>query len=279
MHKKILFLFLLLLASISRAASVELVQIKSEKMNRDIPVNVILPDGYNKSIRDLPVLYLLHGAGDDYNGWVKKTEISQLADQYNIIVVCPDGGKTSWYFDSPIDASYQYETFIAIELIEYIDKNYRTLASKDFRAISGLSMGGHGALFLAIRHSKTFGYVGSQSGGVDFRGFANHWDIKKRIGPYEENKELWDEMTVINQAKSLKDNELKIYIDCGSNDFFIDGNRRLHQQLLDAKISHIYTERPGGHNWDYWANSIKYQMLFFSECFKQAKIESQKSSE
>ncbi|MBI9017303.1 MAG: hypothetical protein JEZ07_08600 [Phycisphaerae bacterium] len=278
MKKTIKFIICIIftLAIYVQASTLNVINVHSDKMNKDVPVNIILPDSYQNSIRPFAVLYLLHGAGDDYTGWVKKTSIEQLVDQHNIIVVCPDSGRTSWYFDSPIDPTYQYEIFTAVELVKYIDKNYRTLASRDFRAITGLSMGGHGAMFLAIRHKDVFGVVGCQSGGVDIRPFPDNWDIKKRLGPLTENKERWNELTVINQAKTLKDNDLQICIDCGTSDFFLNVNRALHQQLLDDKISHVYTERPGGHSWDYWSNSIKYQMLFFTECFNKAKIKVQK---
>ena len=103
-----------------------------------------------------------------------KPELGKIADEKGIIFVCPDG-KNSWYWDSPKNPSYRYETFISNELINYIDANYPTVASRDKRAITGLSMGGHGALYNAIRHKDVFGAAGSTSGGVDIRTFSNQW--------------------------------------------------------------------------------------------------------
>jgi S-formylglutathione hydrolase FrmB len=231
-----------------------------------LPATIVLPGAYlEEPDRAFPVLYLLHGAGGDHRSWVEATEIVKLADAHEMIVVCPDGGRTSWYFDSPIDPTFQYETFVSEELVAHIDASYRTRPDRDHRAIAGLSMGGHGALFLAIRHGDTFGTAVAMSGGVDIRPFPGNWDIAKRIGPIEEAPERWEELTVINQARSLKPGQIAISLDCGVDDFFIGVNRALHVQLLEAGIPHDYTERPGRHDWSYWQRSIRYQMLFISE--------------
>ncbi len=251
-------------------ASLTTIEVPSAAMKKDVSVSVIVPDAYSKhGDRRFPVLYLLHGAGDTNEKWPRSTPIQALSDTYNIVVVCPDAGRTSWYFDSPEDPTYQYETFVSAELVQFIDRHYRTLASRQYRAITGNSMGGHGAMFLAIRHKDLFGVVGCLSGGVDIRPFAEQWDIKKRLGPIASHRDRWEALTVINLAKRLKDGDLAISIDCGTDDFFIGVNRNLHRQLLDDNISHVYIERPGGHSWDYWSNAIKYQMLFFSECFNE----------
>jgi len=263
-----LVLTLILSILSASAATVVPLSIPSAKMGRDIPATLILPDAYEQKEQRFPVLYLLHGAGGDYTGWNQNTEISQLADEYDIVMVCPDGGRTSWYFDSPVDPNFQYETFVAEECVNYIDANYRTKAQRNFRALCGLSMGGHGALFLAIRHLDTFSIAVSLSGGVDIRPFPKHWQIALRLGDIETHPGNWETYTVINQAKKLKNGDLAISIDCGTNDFFLDVNRALHQQLLDAGISHNYEEHPGAHNWQYWRGAIKRQMPFIDRQFK-----------
>jgi S-formylglutathione hydrolase FrmB len=265
--KKVLsaILALTLTTSIVQASQVANITVHSAKMKRDIPATIILPDSYKTSQKKYPVLYLLHGAGDNNLSWVSRTDIKSLADQYDIIIACPDAGRTSWYFDSPIDKNYQYETFVAKEFVEYVDKNYRTIAKPQNRGTCGNSMGGHGALFLAIRHPKTFGTAVALSGGVDIRPFADKWDIKKRIGDINDHQKEWDELSVINLAKNLKNGDLAISIDCGTGDFFLKVNRALHQQLLDAGIKHDYIEKPGGHGWVYWKKAIKRQMPFIKE--------------
>jgi S-formylglutathione hydrolase FrmB len=269
--KKYLLLFLsnLLLVLWASASTVEVLSVPSEKMGRDIPVTLILPDGYAENEIPLPVVYLLHGAGGDHASWNDKSDVAQLADLYDVIVVCPDGGKTSWYFDSPIDPGYQYETFVAVECVNYIDANYRTDARREARALCGLSMGGHGSLYLAIRHQDTFSIAVPISGGVDIRPFPKNWEIARRIGTIESHPENWETHTVINLAKNLKPGDLAISLDCGSEDFFVQVNRNLHQQLLDQQIVHNYEEHPGKHTWKYWKEGIERQMKFIDQQFRK----------
>lgn len=161
----------------------------------------------------------------------------------------------------------KYETYFSKELISAIDTKYNTIGEKTNRAITGLSMGGHGAFYLAFKHPDVWGAAGSMSGGVDIRPFPNSWDIRKRLGDYAEHKQNWEENTVINMVYRLDGKNLKLVFDCGVDDFFYDANKRLHEKLLERNIPHTYMERPGSHNWDYWSNSIKYQLLFFSDFF------------
>lgn len=250
-------------------SQVDTLMVFSKSMNKNIPNMVITPDDYASKNENLPVLYLLHGAGGNFKDWISKAPlIKKYANDFNIIIVCPDGGVTSWYFNSPIDDTMKYETYVSAELIEAVDKNYKTIPNKNGRAITGLSMGGHGALYLAFRHQDVFGATGSMSGGVDIRPFPNNWDIKKRLGTYPENKENWEKNSVINLVYLL-DADLKIIIDCGYDDFFFDDNKRLHDKLVERNIAHDYIERPGAHNWNYWTNAIKYQLVFFNDTFKR----------
>ena len=106
------------------------------------------------------------------------------------------------------------------------------------------------------------------SGGVDIRPFPKGWDLNKRLGEYAENKKNWEQHTVINMVHLLNGSNLKLIFDCGVEDFFYDGNNRLHEKLLQRRIPHDYIERPGKHDSKYWANSMKYQFLFFSDYFK-----------
>ena len=179
----------------------------------------------------------------------------------------PDTGYDSWYFDSKVTPEYQYETFVTKELIEYVDTNFKTIRKREGRAVTGLSMGGHGALFLAFRHQDVYGSAGSMSGGVDIRPFPEKWGISKRLGTIEENPQAWEENTVINLTHLLKPDSLNLIIDCGTGDFFYEVNCNLHKKLLDQGIPHDFISRPGVHNWPYWSNSIKYQIVFFNDRF------------
>ena len=152
--KHFLFVFLLQVAAFSvQAARVDTVFVKSPSMNKDVKVVYILPDkAVAKNPQACPAVYLLHGYGGNARTWIGiRPELPQIADEKGIIFVCPDG-KNSWYWDSPKDPSYRYETFISSELVNYTDTHYAAIPEKRGRAITGLSMGGHGALWNAIRH-------------------------------------------------------------------------------------------------------------------------------
>jgi S-formylglutathione hydrolase FrmB len=267
---------LVLLGMQAIAGNVDTIQIQSSYLKKATKFVVIQPSNQSQQRNQLntqvryPVVYLLNGYGGDYGQWpITTPQLKKTADDLKIIFVCPDGGIGSWYFDSPIDSSIRYESYITKELVPYIDANFSTKADPKSRAITGLSMGGHGALYLAIRHSDVFGAAGSTSGGVDFRPFPNRWDIKKALGEYEQNKERWYEYTVMRQVELLKNKQLAIIIDCGIDDFFMPMNRALHQKLLQLKIDHDYIERPGEHNHIYWGSSIDFQILFFHHFFSE----------
>ena len=258
----------------AKAAIVDTVLTYSAAMHKNIKAVVIKPNDYSES-KKFATVYVLHGAGGKYSDWVTsvpdKQTLLKLADLYDLIIICPDGNETSWYFDSPVDSSYKYETYISKELVSYIDSHYSTIKDRSKRAITGLSMGGHGALFLAFKHQNIYGACGSMSGGVDLRPFPDNWDIAKRLGKYSEYPERWEANSVINLVYLLTPNSLAITFDCGSSDFFYQVNKNLHDELLERNIPHDFTVRPGGHTWEYWGNSIKYQMLFFHNFFSGAK--------
>jgi S-formylglutathione hydrolase FrmB len=250
----------------SNAAKVDTVTTHSNAMNKDLKVVLIRPDDYSPAAK-YPVLYLLHGFSGNYADWVNKApSIKKLADQYHTIIVCPDGGFASWYFDSPMSNEWKFETYISAELVRFIDAHYATIKSREGRAITGLSMGGHGALYLAFKHPDTYGAAGSMSGGVDLREFSDKFGIEQVLGKYSEHPDRWEQNSVINMLYLLKPNSLAIIFDCGSEDFMYRSNKELHEKLLEFNIPHDFIVRPGSHTWEYWTNSINYQALFFS-CF------------
>jgi len=267
--------FFLLHLSVAYAARIDTVAVYSDAMQKEIPAIVVTPDTYQNSEQSFPVIYLLHGYSDSYSGWVTKaTSIPALANQHQVIVVLPDGGYNSWYLNSPKDQDSQYETHIAEEVVKYVDTNYRTIAKANSRAITGLSMGGHGGLFLGIRHQDTFGAAGSMSGGVDLTYNIQGWELPEKLGSYASNPTLWDSLSVVNMVEKIDPEQLKIIVDCGTDDFFFEINRKLHRKLLEADIPHDYIERPGSHNWTYWDNAVQYQFLFFSNFFKSKRQDS-----
>ena len=249
------------------ASIVDTVDTYSPSMKKTIKAVVITPDNY-ATAQALPVVYLLNGYSGNYRSWIAGAkDIKTAVDLNQMIIVCPDGNN-SWYWDSPVDPDYKYETYVSSELVKWVDSKYKTIKDKKGRGITGLSMGGHGGLYLAIKHPDVFGAGGSMSGGVDIRPFPNSWDMSLRLGKYDEHPDNWEKYTVINLLHLIKPNSLALIIDCGTEDFFFKVNENLHQQMLYRNIAHDYITRPGAHNWNYWANAVQYQLLFMSNFFK-----------
>lgn len=274
MKQKLLYRFscLLLLIALNgtfslSAQQIDTLDVYSPKMDIQVKNIIILPDSYNKqSEKEYPVVYLLHGYSGNYLSWLKtvKPTLPQLADKYQFIIVCPDG-KNSWYWDSPVNPKSQYDTYVSQELVNYVDKHYKTINSSKGRAITGFSMGGHGALWLTMQHPDVFGICGSMSGGVDIRPFPNNWEMSKALGAYADNKKLWDERTVITNVDKL--NNIPLIFDCGQDDFFLVVNENFHKLLLEKKIQHTYIMTSGEHNSHYWKKAIDWHLEFFSNFF------------
>jgi putative tributyrin esterase len=279
MKKKYFLIPALLLVSVlCHAAKVDTLAIPSAAMNKTYKAAIALPNSYAKGKATYPVLYLLHGAYGHFGDWLKSTSnknaVKDLADQYNIIIVMPEGENFGFYINSPVNKGSQFETYIIDEVIPAIDRTYRTIASKNGRAITGLSMGGHGALYLSTRHAELFCAAGSMSGAVDLGGLYDpkSADRKKMMEPVFGNadvpREIYQSFAVLNMIEKIRANKLPLFIDCGVDDFLIDANRELHRRLVYEKIPHDYSERPGAHTWDYWENALPYHMLFFNTIFK-----------
>ncbi len=248
------------------AAQVDTLSVRSESMRKGIKTIVVVPDVAKE--RACPTVYLLHGFGGNYKTWLQiKPELPRIADRMGFVFVCPDGAG-SWYWDSPRNPDVRYETFISTELVRFVDARYNTIKERSGRAITGLSMGGHGAMWNAIRHSEVFGAAGSTSGGLDIRPFPKSWEMYKQLGARDEHPDVWDTHTVINLVPGLENGRLALIVDCGYGDFFFDVNQKFHEALLERGIDHDFLVRPGEHNNTYWRNSIDYQLLFFQKYFE-----------
>lgn len=285
MLKSPIALYLLIVFSCLKAkAETDTLSIASAKMNKTYKAAVTQPKSYENSLKSFPVLYLLHGGFGHFDDWLKKAPdknlIQNLADQYNLIIVMPEGEIFSYYLDSPVDKNSQFDSYIVNDVIDEIDKKYRTIASKSGRVITGLSMGGYGSLYLSSKHPDIFIAAGSMSGALNPD--MKTWKLNKEsydgirtafdaiIGSYEDNPDDYEPFSVINMADKMKDNGVNLIFDCGTDDFLIEPNRELHRRLLFNNTPHDYSERPGGHSWSYWENSLHYQVLYFSKVLKIA---------
>ncbi len=212
-----------------------------------------------------PTLFLLHGAYDDYTAWKKHAgnRICELASEYGIIIITPDGDPFGWYADSPGDKANQIETFFINELIPNIEKE---LPANGLRGITGLSMGGHGAFVLALRNPGTFVTVSSMSGILDITRHATQWQLARVFGPYNDgNQKVWQEhssLNLISQHRGML-NSLPMLISVSVRDrLCLAENVQFHHDLEEMGIAHEYEESPGGHDWDYWLSQLPIHVNF-----------------
>lgn len=253
------------------AFTTDTITVAGPQIPKPMRVTVITPQGAVKA-DSLPVVYLLNGYGGDYRSWGQiRPDLGKLADRYRMVLVSPSG-MDSWYWDAPADSTMQMESFFVETLVPHIDKHYPVSTDTRKRAITGLSMGGHGGLWLGTRHPEIWGNMGSTSGGVNILPFPGKWKIANALGERTpDNEEHYMGYTVVSLVPQMAANGQNIIFDCGADDFFHDVNADLHARLLEAKVPHDYISRPGKHNWAYWANSILYQLLYFDSKFQQAK--------
>ncbi len=238
-------------------------------LDRPMKLTVAVPERYNTDqSRRYPVIYLLNGHGGDYRTWPRLVPIDSIATRYQAIVVCPSGFN-SWYWDSPVKPGMQMESFFIRQLVPAIDSIYRTIPDPQSRAITGFSMGGHGALWLAIRHSDVFAHAGASSGGVDIMPFPKNWGMRDLLGEQSANCDRWESHTVKNLIDSLRPGQIDIIFDCGTEDFFYKVNCNLDSALNARRIPHVYLTSPGKHNGEYWERAIYPQLDFFERVLKR----------
>ncbi len=275
---RLTFLFCLCSFLTLAQAKVDTVEIFSEAMQKTLKAAVTTPSSYSSNSSDYPVLYLLHGGSGAFDDWHKKVTqdglVQDMAEQYDLIIVTPGVGPSSYYFDSPLMDSVQYATYMIDELIPFVDENFRTLDQKESRAITGLSMGGHGSITLAAKNSDLFAVAGSMSGVMNID--TRLWTVPdnfRNLRTGQQKEMLGDitydapfsKYTAVGLIPELKDAEMAIIIDCGVDDFLIATNRQMHELLMENKIPHEYTERPGAHTWQYWTDALPVHMAFISK--------------
>ncbi len=270
--KKLVVLALLLTLVCTTKASIDTINVYSNSMFKNIRCVVVTPTQYNKGNDRWPVVYLLHGFGGSYSNWVRGVaDMQQLADENRMMIVCPSGNTGSWYFDSPVDLTSNFETHISKEVPHAIDSLYRTMNDRRSRAISGLSMGGHGALFTAFRHASTFGACGSMSGALMVHRITRGYNMNKILGDTGTNKKYYTDWSAFNVIEKYPTDSLAIMIDCGIEDPILMMSKMVHDKMVTLKIPHDYVERPGKHDMAYWRNAVRYQMLFFRNYFDKNK--------
>lgn len=260
MKKGILILILALLAQFGQAQ--EQLVYKSKNLPRPDTTWVFTPKNAKKTEK-LPVIFLLHGYSGNYKQWHDIMNAQKYADQYNFIIVCPDGLFSSWYLNSPAKTDWQFESFFFDELYPDIKKKYPVDDAHIF--ITGLSMGGHGALHLFIQRPELFASAGSTSGGIKLSDGFGKFGLDELLGNPPANDEKWKTYSVYENIDKLKGNPKPIIFDCGSDDFFYVSNNQLKAKCDLLKLNATYVSQPGTHNKAYWAKSIQQQFEFFKK--------------
>jgi len=243
---------------------------------------VYLPPDYESSERSYPVLYLLHGAGDDQTGWVQFGEVLRIADKAisegtatAMIIVMPDANTGQRGYFNSIQGDWPYEDFFFEEFMPYVEDTYRIKKEKRYRAVAGLSMGGGGTFMYALHHPELFSSACPLSASV---GPLSPEEMEARLQrreiKYKESELLkyYKNHSAIELVKSLPAEEIKSvrwYIDCGDDDFLYEGNSLVHIELKKKDIPHEYRVRDGAHNWTYWRESLPSVLSFVSDAFHQ----------
>ncbi|TLP77292.1 esterase family protein [Maribacter sp. ACAM166] len=261
---------------------------KSALLNTEVKYSIYLPDGYEYSERQYPVVYLLNGYTGDETDWIQSGGMQRIVDheikQGNIqemVIIMPDGDDRLYM--NRTDGTYPYEDMFMKELLPYIESQYRVRKGKRYTGISGLSMGGAGSLKLALKYNKHFGACAAFSSAVfteesvtasnqeSMNGYISKAmpDMVGSKGKKRLNKS-YEEYDVLHLVKT-KEAELlktvKIYFDCGDDDFLTLGNAQLHKELLERQIPHEYRVRNGAHTWPYWRESLPVGLKFISDSF------------
>jgi len=235
----------------------------SESLNKMTSAMVILPEG---KPGPFPVFYLLHGLSDDHTVWVRRTCLERYVDNLPLIVVMPNGER-GFYTDSKSNPKAAFETNLVKDVIGFVDNTFQTIPERSGRVIGGLSMGGYGAIKMALKHPALFCAAVSHSGALAFasRPFSKYDDWGREwIPAFGENPQGGSE-DIFALAERIDRNSLPaLRIDCGVNDQLIEDNRRFHQHLEKLGIRHEYEEFPGEHNWAYWDEHVQEAIDFFA---------------
>ncbi|MCP4375934.1 MAG: hypothetical protein GY794_07145 [bacterium] len=247
------------------------VRFSSEALAADSMLTVVRPDHCD---RPLGVLYLLHGMGDDHTTWTDRVDIlGAMTDaSAEFMIVVPDGAG-SYFCNIPGPDGGRYEDLIFRDVIQYIDANYNTVASRRGRVAGGLSMGGYGSLMLSLRHPDLFCGVSCHSGSLYFghepHPFGKAYPTGLMQLLVDESPDVdYDVFTLATKVANSVDEQFPaLRIDCGSDDYQNVTNRCLHTHLESLGVDHTYEEFPGGHTWDYWRANFHRTLAFTSDLF------------
>ncbi len=287
MMKKIIYTFILLMTgSIINAQTgkvMDNLSMPSKILNMERKYAVYLPPDYETSERSYPVLYLLHGSGDDQTGWVQLWEILHIADKAineglatPMIVVMPDANTGRRGYVNDIKGEWRYEDFFFEELIPHVEKTFRIKGEKRYRAVAGLSMGGEGTFIYALHRPDMFSSacpLSAATGPRSLEAIMEYRSLKGVEGITKADKEAYfKKYSVLSLIENMPDDQkraVRWFIDCGDDDFLYEGNSLVHIAMRKKEIPHEFRIRNGGHSWTYWRESLPVVLEFVSMSFHQ----------
>jgi enterochelin esterase-like enzyme len=256
--------------------------VKSKILNMDRRYAIYLPADYETSQRSYPVLYLLHGGGDDQTGWVQFGEVQHITDKAvkeglatAMIIVMPDANTGRRGYFNDVKGDWRYEDFFFQELMPFIEKTYRTKNEKRYRAISGLSMGGGGSFMYALHRPDLFAAacpLSASTGPITLEDAKTNLTRNNpgladtAIAAYYKRHST---LALVNQMPDSLVKSVRWYIDCGDDDFLYEGNSLVHIAMRKKEIPHEFRIREGAHNWTYWRHSLPAVLEFVSMSFRQ----------
>ncbi len=256
---------------------------KSEILNMERKYAIYLPPDYETSERSYPVLYLLHGGGDDQTGWIQFGEVLHITDtaikngvSTAMIIVMPDANEGQRGYTNDVTGNWRYEDFFFEEFMPFIEGKYRIRAEKRYRAVAGLSMGGGGTFYFALHRPDLFSAacpLSASTGPLNRDEVKNYMQRRGMPDASEAKMNDWfEKYSVTEMVENLPEEDLKAvrwYIDCGDDDFLFEGNALVHIALKKRNIPHEYRVRDGAHNWTYWRESLPEVLRFISDGFHQ----------
>lgn len=224
----------------------------------------------DSGIARFPVVYLLHGYTDDHTMWQRFAPIEQWSNDLKMILILPDGG-TGWYTDAAHGAA-PHEQHI-LETVRFVDCKLPTLADCAQRGVGGLSMGGYGAIKLGLKHPRVFGSVSAHSSAADVERLKNDPTVaplqaKVMRSVFGDRVAPAEDLFALAALPGLRP---AMRIDCGSDDFLIADNRRLHARFTECGVKHDYVESAGKHDWAYWRAHVGESLTFHRCCFDAAQ--------
>lgn len=274
-------LFALLFSNSIQAGRVITDSIQSSILNAKVLYNVYLPNGFEKSTKQYPVVYLLHGFTDDYTAWRDKGQMQTVADELietgeacEMVIVMPNAGgpnvMETWngYFNMP---GWNYEDFFYQELIPIVEKKYRCIGDKAHRAVMGLSMGGGGSTVYAQRHADMFSSCYAMSAWLDSDGGQRRQEgVDDKVYLVSQAVKYHSAINYVSNADEATIEQLRTvrwFIDCGDDDFLFDQCVKLHQLMRQKHIKSELRIRNGQHNWEYWHTAIRIALPFVTQGF------------